>query len=93
MRRVHLAEDTKPLSEFQANATALVDKVRETKRPLVLTQEGHGAAVVVDVTKYERLLEEVEILRDVKIAERQLAEGQGIPHEEAKSRLLSWFTT
>ena len=92
MRRSHLAQDTKPLSEFQANVTALVEKVRETKRPLVLTQEGHSTAVVVDVTEYERLLEEVEILRDVKIAERQLAEGHGVPHEEAQEQLLSRFT-
>ena len=89
MQRPHLDEDIKPLSEFRANAAALLDRVRETKRPLILTQRGHSTAVVVDVAEYERLVEEITLLRDVHVAERQLAEGRGVPHEEAKKQILS----
>jgi antitoxin YefM len=89
MQRPHLDEDIKPLSEFRANTAALLDRVRETKRPLVLTQRGHSTAVVVDVAEYERLVEEIALLRDIHVAERQLAEGRGVPHEEAKKRILS----
>ena len=91
MGRLHLDEDIKPLSEFRANAAALVQRVRETRRPLVLTQRGHSAAVVLGVSEYERLLDEVEMLRDVRQAERQLADGLGIPHEEAKARIMAAF--
>lgn len=89
MQKIRLDEDIKPLSEFRANAAALLERVRSTKRPLVLTQRGHSSAVVVDVSEYERLLDELELLRDVRIAEAQLARGEGIPHEEAKARVLS----
>lgn len=89
MQRPHLDEDIKPLSEFRANAAALLDRVRETKRPLILTQRGHSTAVVVDVAEYQRLVEEISLLRDVHVAERQLAEGRGVPHEEAKKQILS----
>ena len=89
MRRVNLREDIKPVSEFRAKAAALLQRIRETKRALVLTQRGRSAAVVLDVGEYERLLEELELLRDIHAAEQQLAEGQGVPHEEARQQVLS----
>ena len=92
MLRLRLDKDIKPLSEFRANAASLVQRVRDTKRPLVLTQRGHSAAVVLDVTEYERLADELELLRDIRQAERELADGQGIPHEEAKARVLATLT-
>jgi len=89
MDRLRLDEDIKPLSEFRANAAALVERVRETRRPLVLTQRGHSTVVLLGVADYERLLDELEMMRDVHQAERQLDEGLGVPHEEAKARILA----
>jgi prevent-host-death family protein len=89
MQRLRLDEDIRPLSEFRANAASMVERLRATKRPLVLTQRGHSAAVMLDVSAYERLLDEVELLREVQLAERQLEQGEGIPHEEAKEQALA----
>jgi len=89
MGRVDLREDLKPLSEFRANAAAVIAQVRRTKRPVVLTQHSRSAAVLLDVDEYEALLERVELLQDVQTAERQLAAGQGIAHEDAEARVLS----
>lgn len=88
MTRPKLDEDIQPLSEFRANAAAMLAKVRESRRPLVLTQRGHSAAVVLDVTEYERLIEENELLRDIRIAEQQIADGQAIPHDVVRKELL-----
>ena len=89
MTRIRLDQDIKPLSEFRANASALVRQLRVTRRPLVLTQRGHSAAVVLEVGEYEQLLEELALLRDVRTAERQLEEGQGIPQNEARAQVLA----
>ena len=89
MPRARLDEDVKPLSEFRANVSTLVQQVRRTKRPLVLTQRGHSAAVVLDVAEYEQLLEEVETLRDIHLAERQIAQGKGVSHSRARRRVLA----
>jgi len=89
MPRPKLDEDIQPLSEFRANAAALIERVRSTRRPLVLTQRGHSAVVVVDVGEYERLMDELELLRDVRVAERQVADGEAIPHTEVKEQLLA----
>ena len=87
-KRTHLLEDIKPVSEFRAHAASLIQQVRERKRPLVLTQHGHSAAVLLDVADYEALIEEVELLRDVQTAVREIDSGKGIPHENARKRLL-----
>jgi hypothetical protein len=42
----------------------------------------------VDVDAF---VERLYLLQKIEIGERQLAEGQGIPHEEAKKRLQPWL--
>ncbi len=88
MRRPNLSEDVQPVSEFRANAAKFVQQVRETRRPLVLTQHGKSAAVLLGVDEYERMVETIELLRDVQEGEAELDAGPGIPHEEAMARLL-----
>src|SRR5436190_1130010 len=89
MARDHFDEDVKPLSEFRANVSRFIERVRKTKRPIVLTQRGHSAAVVLDVSAYEQLLEEVETLRDIHLAEKQLAQGKGAPQARARVRVTT----
>ena len=69
MRKVILDQDVKPISEFRANAASLVQHVRKTRRPLVITQQGRSAAVLLDVSEYEKLLAKIELLQDVHTAE------------------------
>ncbi len=89
MRRLALDQDVRPVSELRANATALVEQVRETGRPLVLTQRGRSAAVLLDVHEYEKLLDTLELLQDVRVAETQLAGGQGVDHNTALKQTLA----
>jgi hypothetical protein len=37
------------------------------------------------------LVEKLYLLEKIELGERQLAEGKGIPHEEAKQRLEKWL--
>jgi len=91
MRRPKLDSDVKPVSEFRANAAALIERLRSTRRPLVLTQRGHSAAVVLDVAEYEPLVEEIETLRDIGTAVRRVRDGKGVGNREAKVQLRKRF--
>ena len=79
----------KPLSEFQSNAKKLIEEVRASREALVLTEEGVRAAVVVEAREYDRLVEELDLLREIHIAEQQLAAGQGVAHEQARAQVFS----
>ena len=88
MQRIQLTEDIQPLSEFRANVASFIEKVRQTKRPLVITQRGKSAAIMMDVVEYEKLIDKLELLTDIQIAESQLKKGEGITHKEAKNKIL-----
>ena len=87
MARFKPSEDVQPLSAFRANAAGFIAQVQATKRPLVLTQHGRSAAVLLDVDEYESLMEELEVVRDICQAQAELARGEGVPHEEVISEL------
>lgn len=36
-------------------------------------------------------MEKLYLLQKIEIGERQIANGEGIPHEEAKKRLAKWL--
>jgi antitoxin YefM len=91
MNRIQLDEDIQPLSEFRANVTSFIDKVRKTKRPVVITQRGKSSAILMDVSEYESLIQKLELLTDIQIAEKQIADGLGIDHEDARKKIRSRY--
>jgi len=88
MQRIKLDTDIRPLSDFRANIASIIEEIKKNKRPIVITQHGKSAAVMLDVTEYEDLLEKVELLTDIQIAETQLQKGEGISHTDAKQQIL-----
>ena len=90
-RRIKLNSDIRPVSEFRANAAELIAHVRNSGRPLVLTQRGHSAAVLLDVGEYERMVDEIELLSDVRTAVQQIETGQAVSNHDAKTELRRRF--
>jgi prevent-host-death family protein len=91
MQRINLDEDVRPVSEFRQNAAKFVQQVRTTRRPLVLTQHGKSAAVLLDVGEYERLVESLAVVQDVARAERQIEAGEVFDHDDVFEQLLSEY--
>jgi prevent-host-death family protein len=87
--RVRPTKDIRPLAEFRANLASFVRQVRASRRPLILTQHGRGAAVLLAVEEYEALVEQVEVLKDVRQAERQIDQGHGLAHGKARTAVLA----
>ena len=89
MMRLNLDEDIKSLSEFRANVTACIRQIRETRRLMVINHHGKSAAVLLGASEYESLMQKMEILEDIRLAEDQLANGGGIAHEAALKQVLA----
>lgn len=85
--QLRLDQDIQPLSEFRKNAASFIDRIKKQKRAIVLTQHGKSAAVLVDVTEYQRLIDKLDKLEDLLEAERQIARGDVFTHEEAKKKI------
>jgi len=89
MRRESIDQDIRPISEFGTNAATFIEQVRQTKKPIVITQDGKDAAVLLGAAEYEALLEKLAILQDVHQAEIQLRDGKGVEHDVARGRILA----
>ncbi len=80
--------DVRPLTEFRANMARYIDELENRERPLILTQHGHSAAVLLGVAQYEKLIEELELVRDVRAGEAELAAGKAVPARQARAEVL-----
>lgn len=88
MQRLKIDQDIRSMSEFRTSIASFLKQVHDTKRPLIITQHGKGAAVLLDVGEYEAMQEKIELLQDIQIATSQIEHGAGIDHNEAKEMIL-----
>lgn len=89
MPRIRPTEDIRPLADFRANLASVVRQVQRTKRPVILTQHGRSAAVLVDAGEYEALVERAELLEDIRAGEAEIAAGRGLAHTRARAAVVA----
>lgn len=76
-----------PISDLQTKAKKYVEQVKTTLKPVVITQRGRAAAVLVSYEEFEGLKATQDEMsypdwkERLERAERDLAEGKGIPLE------------
>lgn len=66
-----------PISDLRDDAASVLDRVKKSREPLVITQRGRAAAVMVSVEEYERGEQERELLRLLVQGEKEIAAGRG----------------
>lgn len=54
--------DIVPVTEVKRNAAHVLDQLRQDKRPVLITEHGRAAAILLDVESYEELLQRADIL-------------------------------
>ncbi len=85
--RIEIDQDIQPLSEFRKHAADFIDRIKNQKRSIILTQHGKSAAVLVDVSEYQRMVDKLDLMDELIEAERQIARGDVVSHQEAKKRI------
>jgi len=98
LNRPRLDEDVIPFSEYRQNLTRYFRQTSETHRPLLVTQNGRAAKIVMDVADFEdtwrvweNLRDQIEMRADVEAGIRELDAGKGIPHSQVFDELLKEF--
>jgi len=54
--------DIVPVTEVKRNAAQVLDQLRQDKRPVLITEHGRAAAILLDVGSYEELTKRADIL-------------------------------
>jgi len=82
---------SKPVTDIKRHATEIIERLQRDKRPILITQHGRSAAVLLDVETYDSLNRRLALLEGIARGERAFAEGRTVPHTEAKRRLGRWL--
>ena len=80
------SEDIKPISYVKANTGKVLEQVN-TCGPMIITQNGEAAAVLMGVKDYERLTEGIALLKILSLGEKSIQEGRAVPADEAFARI------
>ena len=60
---MNLAEDIQPVTYLKGNAAHLLRQVNETRRPIIITQNGLARAVLQDTASYESMRNAIAMLK------------------------------
>ena len=66
-----------PVTDLRQDAAAALERVRTSKQPVVITQRGRAAAVLLSMEEYERGEHERQLLRLIARGEKEIAAGKG----------------
>jgi len=66
-----------PITDLRQDATTIVKRVAASREPLVITQRGRAAVVMVSVEDYEHSQHELELLRLLARGQKEIETGKG----------------
>ena len=82
-----LANDIRSLSDFKRNTVELLDRLRETGHPLVLTINGKAEVIVQDAAAYQALLDRVETIEGIQRGLADVKAGRTKPARHVFDRV------
>ena len=82
-----LASSIKPISYLKANAAEVLQKLAETREPMIITQNGEAKAVIQDVASYEQTQETLALLKILAMSNQDIEAGRVKPAREVIARL------
>ena len=87
MRAFKVAEDIVPVGEFKGQAARWLRHVAESGQPVVITQNGKPAGVLVSPSEYDRLTERQRFLESVALGLADAEAGRTMNTKELLRQL------
>jgi len=90
MRDINVSEGIVPLGEFKSKASKIIRDIAGSDEPLVITQNGRPAAVLMSPTAFQELRESHEFYRAVAEGVADTEAGNVVEHKRVRRWLESW---
>ena len=91
MDSLKVSEDIVPLSEFKASASKWLKRISLTGAPVVITQNGRAAAVLVSPGEFDALTERARFLSAVADGMADAEDDRLIEHEAREAETTSRY--
>lgn len=93
MRDIRIAEDFVPVSEFKAQAADWFRKIAETNAPVVVTQNGRPAGVLLSPQAFDELTERARFVDAVSDGLADSDAGRVQDHADVARRMNERYGT
>ena len=87
LRAVRVSEDILPVSEFKAQAAECFRRIAQTGQPIVITQNGKAAGVLLSPGEFDRLSEQGRFVAAVQEGLADADAGELRDHAEVVERM------
>jgi prevent-host-death family protein len=91
MRPVRVSEDFVPVSEFKAQAAEWLRKAAASGAPVVVTQNGRPAGVLLSPQAFDALTERARFVEAVEEGLADSAAGRVLAHDEVRRAMRARF--
>jgi len=82
MKLLHVSEDILPIADFKAHASEVVRRLRQHGRPVIITQSGKPAAVLLSPQEFDHLTQQARFLTAVDEGLADARAGRVLSDEE-----------
>jgi prevent-host-death family protein len=79
---VNITRDIKPVTYLKSRAAELLNQINETRRPVIITQNGEPRAVLQDPKSYENMRNAIGILKLISQGEADIRNGKAKIQED-----------
>lgn len=93
MKQFRVARNIVPLGEFKTHASQVLRELKESQRPVVITQNGRPAAVLVPPEEFDLLNERACFISAVEAGLADAKAGRTISDEDLEWKLDAEFGT
>ncbi len=89
MKDIQIARDVVPLGEFKAQAARLLIELADGNRPMVLTQNGRPAGVLLSPVAFDRLRARQRFLESLAAGLADAEGGRTMTTDDLEDRLAA----
>ena len=82
MKQLNISQDIISLSDFKNKASKMLHNVQTSHRPLVITQNGKAAAVLISPSDFDLLTEQARFADAVNRGLSDIEHGRILPDED-----------
>jgi prevent-host-death family protein len=87
MKPITISKNIVSLSDFKNKASRMLHEVQSSHRPLVITQNGKAAAVLISPADFDLLTEQVRFVDAVQKGLTDVQHGRVLPDEDLDKEL------
>ncbi len=88
-----MREDIRPVTYLKSRAADLLKQLNETRRPVIITQNGEPRAVLQDPESYERMKSAIGLMKLLAQGEEDLRLGKTYEQDQVFRRLAARLDT